>query len=376
MTLVAARDPRGLEPLIVLRRHDLLAVASDLPTMLASGIVDRRIDWPALRAYLRTGFVPEPATLVAGLTVLPAGSCLVAAREGVRLVSLGDASAEAQDTAAVLRERVSAGKAAIVGTKSAGCGVRKLERLLNGAGCSIPVYTIAGNGATSGIHRRVPLPRSEEAILELLGRAFALPGQPSIAAVEARLLSDAAIADGAELLLSGAGGCAGTDPPSGAFARLVDGLYARRPAVRVVFTDPELLDLIGEYPHGRDVPAPPPVVPDRLAGHRARFRPEQEAGRDGGAEVSAPLMELATPERDGRLAAIETALPIAPLLEGSLRTVAREFILGLAQDSILLGAASRDLWRAAGTMPNSVDSAKIWSLVALGAWTRRHRITA
>ena len=73
-TALLARDPYGIKPLYLWQgsRGDLL-FASELRALLATGLVERRLDGTALAAFLAAGSVPEPLTLVAGVQSLPPG---------------------------------------------------------------------------------------------------------------------------------------------------------------------------------------------------------------------------------------------------------------------------------------------------------------
>jgi asparagine synthase (glutamine-hydrolysing) len=69
-----ARDPHGIKPLYFWQgAQGELAFASELRALLASGRIPRRIDAPSLAAYLASGSVPEPGTLVEGVQRLRAG---------------------------------------------------------------------------------------------------------------------------------------------------------------------------------------------------------------------------------------------------------------------------------------------------------------
>ena len=73
-TALLARDPYGIKPLYLWQSQmgDLL-FASELRALLATGLVERRLDGTALAAFLAAGSVPEPLTLVAGVQSLPPG---------------------------------------------------------------------------------------------------------------------------------------------------------------------------------------------------------------------------------------------------------------------------------------------------------------
>ncbi len=71
-----ARDPYGIKPLYLWQGlGGQLLFASEVRALLASNLVPRQLDVAALAGFLASGSVPEPSTLVAGITSLPAG-CL------------------------------------------------------------------------------------------------------------------------------------------------------------------------------------------------------------------------------------------------------------------------------------------------------------
>ncbi len=81
---VLARDRLGIKPLYHARVGDVLVFASELKSLLASGLVEPALDYEAIDAYLTLGFVPGPRTPLAGVSKLPPGHVLVADAAGVR----------------------------------------------------------------------------------------------------------------------------------------------------------------------------------------------------------------------------------------------------------------------------------------------------
>lgn len=71
--LVLARDRMGIKPLYVARCGANLLFASELKTLLASGMVERCLDPAGVRLYLQLGHVPPPRTIVRGITPLEPG---------------------------------------------------------------------------------------------------------------------------------------------------------------------------------------------------------------------------------------------------------------------------------------------------------------
>lgn len=69
-----ARDPYGIKPLYLWHGPGgQLLFASEVRALLASNLIPRQLDATALAGFLASGSVPEPRTLVAGITSLPAG---------------------------------------------------------------------------------------------------------------------------------------------------------------------------------------------------------------------------------------------------------------------------------------------------------------
>ncbi|TFG96090.1 MAG: asparagine synthase (glutamine-hydrolyzing), partial [Myxococcales bacterium] len=92
--LVLARDPLGVKPLYLARigrpgGRDVLVFSSELRALLATGLVERRLDPAGLQGFLWHGFAVGPGTLVSGVRRL---------EPGVRLsVDLDDGLAERQE---------------------------------------------------------------------------------------------------------------------------------------------------------------------------------------------------------------------------------------------------------------------------------------
>jgi asparagine synthase (glutamine-hydrolysing) len=81
---VLARDRLGIKPLYYARCGDLLVFASELKSLLASGLVDVELDYEAIDAYLTLGFFATPRTPLAGVSKLPPGHTLTVDEDGVR----------------------------------------------------------------------------------------------------------------------------------------------------------------------------------------------------------------------------------------------------------------------------------------------------
>jgi asparagine synthase (glutamine-hydrolysing) len=82
--LVLARDRLGVKPLYYAIVGERLVFASELKSVLASGLVPTELDYDAIDAYLSFGFVPGPATPLAAVRKLGAGELLIVEDGAVR----------------------------------------------------------------------------------------------------------------------------------------------------------------------------------------------------------------------------------------------------------------------------------------------------
>jgi asparagine synthase (glutamine-hydrolysing) len=83
--LVLARDRLGVKPLYYAEVGDRVVFASELKSLLASGIVPTELDYEAIDAYMTFGFVPGPLTPLAAVRKLMPGERLVVDPRGLRL---------------------------------------------------------------------------------------------------------------------------------------------------------------------------------------------------------------------------------------------------------------------------------------------------
>lgn len=75
-TLLLVRDPLGVKPVYYHAAPGRFLFASELRSLLASGLVPRELDATGLDSFLKFGAVQEPVTLVRSVRLLPAGSLL------------------------------------------------------------------------------------------------------------------------------------------------------------------------------------------------------------------------------------------------------------------------------------------------------------
>ncbi len=83
--LVLVRDRVGAKPLYYAEVGDLLVFASELKSLLASGLVGGELDYEAIDAYLTFGYFPGPSTPLASVAKLLPGHRLVVDTSGVSL---------------------------------------------------------------------------------------------------------------------------------------------------------------------------------------------------------------------------------------------------------------------------------------------------
>ena len=75
--LFLARDPMGIKPLYYFSSDRHFLFASEVRTLLGTGLVPRRVDRAGLLNYLAFGSACDPVTLVEGVSALPPGHSLV-----------------------------------------------------------------------------------------------------------------------------------------------------------------------------------------------------------------------------------------------------------------------------------------------------------
>ena len=106
-TLMAARDPMGIKPLYFAETNGRLLFASELQSLMASGIMPRDFDPDALCHYLSFGSVPAPQTIWRNVRSLMPGERLLVhggSRRNWRVpTGLTLPTPDSQDSAALLR---------------------------------------------------------------------------------------------------------------------------------------------------------------------------------------------------------------------------------------------------------------------------------
>ena len=98
---LVARDRLGIKPLYYAQSGDLLVFASELKSLLASGLIEPIVDADAVDAYLSLGFIPAPRTPLRGVSKLRPGHRLVISPKGVSDEPYWDYPLSSPETTAV-----------------------------------------------------------------------------------------------------------------------------------------------------------------------------------------------------------------------------------------------------------------------------------
>ncbi len=109
---VLARDRLGVKPLYWARAGDFVVFASELKSLLASGLVEPALDYDAIDAYLTFGFFPAPSTPLANVSKLLPGHRLVVSDGKVEIDaywSYPRPAADGTQSTAEVQERLLAG---------------------------------------------------------------------------------------------------------------------------------------------------------------------------------------------------------------------------------------------------------------------------
>ena len=230
--LVLARDPMGIKPLYVHRTPSALAFASELRALAALPGGPSEPDPRAAAAYLAWGSVPEPGTLLAGVTMLAPGTWLEWSGGVVRRGTFwtfpepaaeplgGEAAREA--LAGALAESVALrclSDAPLGAFLSGGIDSSAVVALMRAAGqaevrtvsVAFPgdpldesrhAETVARRFGTA--HRTVPL--TADGVLPAVRRFLDTVDQPTCDGINTSLVAEAARAAGLTVSLSGLGG--------------------------------------------------------------------------------------------------------------------------------------------------------------------------
>lgn len=106
--LFLARDPMGIKPLYYFRSDQHFLFASEVRTLLGTGLVPRRLDGDGLLTYLTFGSVYDPLTMVENVRALPPGHTMVWEKGSLREQQYWDfpVAAASPDTARSTEESI------------------------------------------------------------------------------------------------------------------------------------------------------------------------------------------------------------------------------------------------------------------------------
>ena len=233
--LFLARDRVGIKPLYYYVGDGFFLFASEVRTILASGMVPPRLDILALWQYLAYQSVPAPRTMVEGIFMLLPGMSLVVdangdIREQCYWHLLGNASPEAQSATVsegrrrvgeLLREAVSlhlASDVPVGAFLSGGIDSSAIVALMRELGQTPQTFTVTftESAYTEASHARNVASRigathteillTEEDLLAQLPEAMALMDQPTGDGINTYVVSRAVRYQGIKVALSGLGG--------------------------------------------------------------------------------------------------------------------------------------------------------------------------
>ena len=80
-TLLLARDPLGIKPLYYYHSQNRFLFASEVRTLLGTGLIPRQLDRDGVFSFLAFGSVYEPRTIIDGVLAVPPGHCISIAND-------------------------------------------------------------------------------------------------------------------------------------------------------------------------------------------------------------------------------------------------------------------------------------------------------
>jgi len=234
--LLLARDPMGIKPLYYFQTETVFLFASEVRTLLQTGLVPRKLDSTGVLSYLAFGSVYEPWTMVEGVSALPPASVLTVEKGSVSgrqywsplRQSAGDAGEEpspGRDVAAdrlpaILRDAVLSHLVSDVPVGvflSGGIDSSSLVAILSRNGVRANTFSLVFDEEefNEGQHSRAvasrfgtehhEIPVSPDDTLALLPEALRAMDQPTIDGINTYLVSAKTRAAGVKVALTGLG---------------------------------------------------------------------------------------------------------------------------------------------------------------------------
>ena len=233
--LFVARDPMGIKPLYYASPGGYFLFASEVRTLLGTGLVPRRLDRAGLLNYLSFGSLYDPITLIDGVSALRPGHYLVWEKGAVRDVMYWDLSPKERPvglTASERKQREEEVQAVLdqsvrmqmvsdvpVGVfLSGGIDSSSLAGILSRGGCQLSTFSIVfreEDHSEAEFSRMVArkfgtdhheILVSQGDALDALPRAVQAMDQPTIDGLNTYLVSRQTRAAGVKVALSGLGG--------------------------------------------------------------------------------------------------------------------------------------------------------------------------
>jgi len=235
--LFVARDPMGIKPLYYAQTGSYFLFASEIRTLLGTGLIPRKIDSAGLLSYLAFGSVYEPATWIESIRMLAPGCYLTWNQGDVREQSYWDLnrgaasrdSPEAAVSRGDLEERVHAVIDESVRMQlvsdvpvgvflSGGIDSSSLVGILSRSGVRPSTFSIVFREAefSEAEHSRAvatsfqtdhhEITVSQDDVLHAIPAAIAAMDQPTVDGINTYFVSQQARAAGVKVALSGLGG--------------------------------------------------------------------------------------------------------------------------------------------------------------------------
>ncbi len=235
--LFLGRDPMGIKPLYYYSSEEYFLFASEVRTLLATGLVPRRIDDAGLLNYLTFGSVYDPNTLIEGILALLPGHYMVWEKGEARTTRYWDLvpdnlqpieapapeyrTAIQHDITELLQEsaRLQLVSDVPVGVfLSGGIDSSSLVTLLAGSGARLNTFSLVFREAeydeseySRAVARKFSTEHHEMCVsqqdaLDSIPGALAAMDQPTIDGVNTYIISSQARAAGIKVALSGLGG--------------------------------------------------------------------------------------------------------------------------------------------------------------------------
>ncbi len=231
--LFLARDPMGIKPLYYSAQGEYFLFASELRTLLGTGLVPRRLNHAGVLNYLRFGSLYDPITLVEGVSALPPGHSLTWEKGSIRVTRYWDLASDGSralappakndfdELTAVLDESVRMQMVSDVPLGvflSGGIDSSSLAAILSRGGAKIHTFSIVFHESdySEAEYSRMVAQRfgtehqeilvSQHDALEAIPGALHAMDQPTIDGLNTYLISRQTRAAGIKVALSGLGG--------------------------------------------------------------------------------------------------------------------------------------------------------------------------